>query len=303
MLVDQPSPLETSVPAAENRGVIVSMATLYVLWSTTYMAIAVAVETLPPFLMAGTRFLIAGVLFYAWLRMRGEKRPPMRQWVNAGVIGVFLLVGGNGFLTLAETSISSGTAAILVSTSSIWTTLFAGFAGMRPRPMEWLGIACGMTGVVLLNLNDTTLQASPIGAGLVLSGAMLWAAGSIISLRLEMPRSGMSTAVQLLVAGVVMLAASPFLGEELPAAPSAASLLAFVYLIGVSIAGFTAYNFALRNARPALATSYVYVNPMLAVTLGAVFLGEAVTASTLGAMAFVVTGVLLVIFARRLRRR
>lgn len=278
------------------------MATLYVLWSSTYLAIRIGVHELPPLGMAGWRFLVAGAILFGILLVRREPMPSPRQARNAAFIGLFLVVGGNGLVTVAEKTVASGTAAILVATSSLWTTLLAGFLGIRPRPLEWIGIAVGMAGIVLLNANDVSLETSAVGVALVLLASLLWAVGSILSLRLEMPKSGlMSTAVQMLGAGLVLAIASPLFGERLPVAPSTSALLAWGYLVFAGLAGFTAYNYALRNARPAVATSYVYVNPVLAVLLGAVILGESVTGFTIAAMGLVVAGVAFVLFAKTKR--
>lgn len=276
------------------------MGTLYVLWSSTYLAIRIGVHELPPLGMAGWRFVTAGAMLLALLRARREPWPTRTQARNAAFIGLFLVVGGNGLVTVAEKTVASGTAAILVATSSLWTTLLAGFLGIRPRPLEWIGIAVGLAGIVLLNAKDVSLETSPIGVALVLLASLLWAAGSILSLRLDMPQSGlMSTAVQMLAAGLVLAGASPLFGERLPDAPSIDAILAWAYLVFAGLAGFTAYNYALRNARPAMATSYVYVNPVLAVLLGAVLLGESVTGYTVAAMGLIVAGIAFVFMAKR----
>lgn len=289
----------TTLPKKSQAGLVLAMGTLYVLWSSTYLAIRIGVHELPPLGMAGWRFLVAGAILLAVLLIRKEALPTLSQARNAAFIGLFLVVGGNGLVTVAEKTVASGTAAILVATSSLWTTLLAGFLGIRPRPLEWIGIAVGMAGIVLLNAKNVSLETSPLGVSLVLLASLLWAAGSILSLRIEMPKSGlMSTAVQMLGAGLVLAVASPLFGESVPAAPSASAILAWAYLVLAGLAGFTAYNYALRNARPAVATSYVYVNPVLAVLLGAVMLGESVTGYTIAAMGLVVAGVGFVLFAK-----
>ncbi len=286
-----------------RRRVVLAMVTLYVLWSSTYLAIRIAVESLPPFLMAGARFAVAGSVLYAALHLRGVAAPSLRQWRNAGLIGLFLVLGGNGLVTLAETTVHSGTAAILVSTSSLWTTMLGGFIGLPRRRLEWAGIAVGLSGVVLLHMQDLDHLGSPFGIGLVLTAAVLWASGSILSLRLDLPDAVMSTAVQMLVAGGAMLVLGALLGERIPHAPTPDSLWAFGYLIFVAMSGFTAYNYAIRHARPAVATSYVYVNPVLAVLLGALVLGEPITPTTVAAMAIIVSGVILVVLPGALRRK
>ena len=271
---------------------------LYLIWGSTYLAIRVALESYPPFLMAGTRFLIAGGAFYAFLRWRGMAAPTRAQWINAGVTGTLLLGMGNGFVCFAEQSVTSGLAAVAVAAMPLFAALFGGLYGQWPRRMEWFGLAVGLAGVVLLNLGGG-MAAAPVGAIALLVAAMAWAFGSVWSRRRDMPPAAMNTAAQMLVGGTVLFVGALLFGERFPAAPSMASTLSVVYLAAMgSLVAFTAYLYLLNTVRPALATSYAYVNPPVAVLFGAMLGGEVVHAFDLTAMAVILGGVALIALAR-----
>ena len=272
-----------------------AFAALYLIWGSTYLAIRIGVESWPPLMLAGVRFLIAGVLFYAWLRWRGVPSPSAREWRAAGLIGTLLLVGGNGGVSVAEhLGVASGVAALAVATMPLFALLFGLFWGQRARLLEWAGILLGLLGIVLLNLGSN-LQASPLGAALLVFAAASWAFGSVWSRYLPLPAGPMASAAQMLVAGAVLLVLSPLTGERLTQMPSLAgwAVLAYLVVFG-SIVAFSAYLYLLKTVRPAAATSYAYVNPVVAVLLGIFFAGERIVAAEWLAMLVIVGGVVLI---------
>ncbi len=272
---------------------------VYIIWGSTYLAIRWAVQGLPPFFMAGARFLIAGALLFVFLRLRGTPLPRSKEWGGAALVGVLLLVGGNGLVALAEQWVVSSVAALAIATTPLWAVLFARIWGRWPRRLEWLGLALGFLGIILLNLGST-LHANLLGTALLLLAAGSWALGSVWSQHLPLPASGpMSSAVEMLTAGVVLPILGLAHGEHLTWPAPAASLWALVYLIVFgSLVAFSAYVYLLRHVRPSLATSYAYVNPLVAVILGASLAGEAITWQVLAALLFILTGVVLVALGR-----
>jgi len=278
-----------------------SLFALYLIWGSTYLAIRVALESYPPFLMAGTRFLVAGIAFYAFLRMRGMPAPTRAQWLNAAITGTLLLGMGNGLVCYAEQSVASGLAAVAVAAMPLFAALFGGLYGQWPRRMEWLGLGVGFAGVVLLNLGGGMAGAT-LGAIALLVAAMSWAFGSVWSRHRNMPPAAMNTAAQMLTGGTVLFVGALLFGERFPAAPSMASTLSLAYLaVFGSLIAFTAYLYVLNTVRPALATSYAYVNPPVAVLFGALLGGETVHGFDLVAMAVILGGVGLIALAREKR--
>ena len=268
---------------------------LYVIWGSTYLVIRIGVESWPPLLMAGLRFLVAGSLLYGWLRLRGVPAPNLVQWRNAGLLGVLMLGCGNGGVTLAEhRGVASGVAALAIATVPLFTLLFGLFWGQRNTRLEWAGIFLGLLGIVLLNAGSN-LQASPLGALVVLFSAATWAFGSVLSRYLTLPAGAMTSAAEMLVGGVALLLVSLFSGERLETWPNLSGWLALGYLtLFGSIIGFSAYLYLLKTVRPAAATSYAYVNPPIAVLLGIVFAGEQIGHEEWLAMAVILAGVVLI---------
>ncbi len=285
-------------PPQRNWLIPLALLSLYLVWGSTYLAIRIALESWPPFLMAAIRFAIAGGLMYAWLRWRGVAPPTRRQWRNAAIVGTLLLLGGNGLVCYAEQSVSSGIAAVAVASMPLFATVFNGLYGEWPQRYEWLGLVIGFGGVVLLNLGST-LSGSRIGAVALVMAAALWALGSSWSRRQDMPQGPMSTAAQMLCASVALALTATLSGERLPAHPTPTATLAIGYLVVFgSIIGFSAYIFLLRSVRPALSTSYAYVNPPVAVLFGVLLGGEHVGPVDLAGMGVILLGVILVILAR-----
>jgi drug/metabolite transporter (DMT)-like permease len=279
--------------------VALALLAVYLVWGSTYLAMRVALETIPPFLMSGPRFVVAGALMYFVARLRGAPRPSRAEWVSCAKVGTLLLTMGNGAVALAEQSVTSSVAAIVVASMPIWAAVVGRFAGARTTGREGLGLALGFLGVVLLNLGG---QLHFDARGLVLLVApVAWAAGSVWSSRLPMPRGSMAPAMEMIVAGGSMLLLAVATGERMDHVPSSRSLAALAYLtVFGSIVALTAYTWLLRNTRPAVATSYAYVNPLVAVLLGAYAGGEAIHATSIAAALVSLAGVALI--AKRTRR-
>ncbi len=267
---------------------------VYLIWGSTYLAIRWMVETIPPLLGNGIRLVVAGAILYAWLRREGIPRPERRLWLNSTMVGTLLFVGGLGQVSIAESiGIGSGVAATAIAMTPVWASLSAGIWGDWPGRKEWLGLAIGVAGTVVLSREGDFL-AQPTGLVLVVVAPMLWSLGSVWSNHLAMPEGSMRTALVMLCGGGALLVAGLIRGEVL-VEPSTASALSLAYLsIFGSLIAFSAYAYLLRVVRPALATSYAYVNPIVAIVLG-VWLGrETITGSAWIALPLIVTAVALI---------
>ncbi|MFG0802690.1 drug/metabolite exporter YedA [Leclercia adecarboxylata] len=274
---------------------------LYIIWGSTYFVIRIGVESWPPLMMAGVRFLSAGVLLLAFLFLRGHRLPPLRPLLNATLIGILLLAVGNGFVTVAEhQNVPSGIAAVVVATVPLFTLCFSRMFGIKTRKLEWLGIAIGMAGIILLN-SGGNLSGNPWGALLILMGSMSWAFGSVYGSRIELPSGMMAGAIEMVTAGIVLLAASMLSGEKLTALPDTSGFLAVGYLVIFgSVIAINAYMFLIRNVSPAVATSYAYVNPVVAVLLGTGLGGESLSAVEWMALGIIIMAVVLVTLGKYL---
>jgi len=291
-----------SSPVADSRVMVpLALFALYVIWGSTYLGIRFALESYPPFLLAGYRFLGAGIALFAFLRLRGIAAPTLRQWRNAAITGVLLLGFGNGLVCFAEQHVSSGIAAVAVASLPLFAALFSGMYGEWPSRRETIGLVIGFMGVIVLNLG-TSLSGSRIGAIALLVAAMSWAFGSVWSRRQDMPAGPMNTAAQMLCASVAILIVGYATGEHMPAHPTVRATAAVIYLaIFGSIVAFSAYLYVLKHTRPALATSYAYVNPPVAVLFGVLFAGEAVGPYDLAGMAIILLGVAAITLAKQRR--
>ena len=289
---------------ADSRVLVpLALLALYIIWGSTYLGIRIALESYPPFLLAGLRFLAAGVLLFAFLRLRGVALPTARQWRNAAITGILLLGFGNGLVCFAEQRVSSGIAAVAVASMPLFSALFSGMYGEWPSRRETLGLVIGFVGVVVLNLGSG-LSGSHIGAIALLVASMSWAFGSAWSRRQDMPAGPMNTAAQMLCASAAMLLVGVITGEKLPAHPTVRATAALVYLaLFGSIIAFSAYLYVLKHARPALATSYAYVNPPVAVLFGVLLASERVGPYDLAGMAVILLGVGAITLARQRRAR
>ncbi|EJC1151787.1 drug/metabolite exporter YedA [Cronobacter sakazakii] len=274
---------------------------LYIIWGSTYFAIAVGVKSWPPFMMAGVRFLCAGVLLLTYLLATGHKLPARRPMLNAALIGVLLLAVGNGFVTVAEHQhVPSGIAAVMVATVPLFSLIFSRFFGIQTRKLEWLGVAIGLAGIVLLN-SGGNLNGNPWGALLILIGSLSWAFGSVYGSRIELPTGMMAGAIEMLAAGLVLMVASLLTGERITAMPDLSGFLAVGYLaLFGSVIAINAYMYLIRNVSPAVATSYAYVNPVVAVLLGTGFGGESLSQIEWIALGVIIVAVLLVTLGKYL---
>lgn len=284
-----------SAAAAPQRpsplAVAVALAAVYVVWGSTYYAMRLALGGLPPFLMAGGRFLLAGAILYGALRLRGAPSPTRSGWLAAAKVGGLLLVVGNGAVAYAQQWVNSSLAAVVVSTMPLWAALFARLVGERPSRAEWLGLLIGFIGVVILNAGGE-LNAQGPRAMVLLIAPVSWAIGSVWSRRLPLPAGPMASAAQMLVAGAGMLLIGALRGEHVMHAPPPSAIAAFFYLVVFgSLVGFSAYTWLLTHVRPALATSYAYVNPLIALLLGGGLGGEHISRLTVVAATVIIVGV------------
>ena len=296
------SEYRASLPAIWSALIVV-----YLIWGSTYLAIRYAVETTPPFLMAAVRFLISGGFLYALRRFKGDPRPEAVEWRSAAIIGIFLLVGGNGGVAWAEQFVTSSLAALLVATVPLWMVLIDTFrpAGKRPGLMAIGGILIGFVGVVLLigSAASGADTANLSGAVALILASLSWATGSIYSKSAKLPPSQLlGTGMQMLAGGVALMLLAIVRGEwsgfEL-AAVSPRSALALAYLTVIGSSAFVAYVWLLRVAPTPLVATYAYVNPLVAVLLGYFLAQESMTVHTLLAAGLIIGSVALVSTPRR----
>ena len=302
-------PSTLPIKPASRGSIVAAFAAVYVIWGSTYLAIRYAIETLPPFLMAGVRFVIAGLLVYVWVAWReGAARSTAREWGQSAIVGAFLLLGGNGAVVWAEQRVPSGIAALLVATLALWMVLLEWVRpnGTRPTLPVIGGVLLGLAGVGILVGPQQLVGGSavdPAGALALLAASLSWAIGSLASRSPRMPRSVMlGTATQMLAGGAMLLVAGALRGEATNIrweAMSAESLAGLAYLVVFgSLVGFTAYIWLLGHVSAASASTYAYVNPVVAVLLGWAIAGEAVGGRTLAAGAVIVLAVVLITVGR-----
>lgn len=284
--------------------VIAAFAAVYLIWGSTYLAIRFSVETLPPLLSSGARWLIAGGLLYAWVRLRGTPAPSLKQWLPTAIVGALVLVGGNGGVVWAEQFVPSGLAALLVATVPLWMALlqWAGRGGARPTGRLALGLIMGFGGVGLL-VSPADLvgggRVEPLGAAVLLFASFSWALGSLYSRNARLPRAPLlATAMQMLSGGFFQALIGLGMGELSRFDPSSVaprSVVALGYLIVFgSLVGFSAYIWLLRVSTPALVSTYAYVNPVIAVLLGWALAGEPLTLRVIVAAGIILAAVMLI---------
>lgn len=292
-----------AAPVRAGWAVAAALAIVYVVWGSTYLGIRFALEGgFPPLLaVSGSRFVVAGAVLFAFLRWRGVAAPTRAHWKNLAVMGALLLLVGNGGVVLAEETVSSGLAAVAVASVPLWMGLFGAMRGQHPSRGEWLGIVVGFAGVVWLNAGGS-LTATPTGLVLLLIAPIAWAYGSVWSRGRELPSPFMAAAAQMLLAGFMLMAAGLLRGERFDSDWTVQGALAVGYLaVFGSIIAFTAYVWLLHNVRSVLAGSYAYVNPVIAVALGAWLANERFSAGEFGAMAVILAGVVIITLAKARR--
>src|ERR1043165_2661950 len=286
--------------------VVLCFAAVYILWGSTYLGIRLAIETLPPFLMAGTRFTLAGVILLTWSRLKGERfLSALSQWQKALIVGGLLLLCGNGGVTWAERYIATSLAALLVSTEPLWVVILNWIlTRRRPNSKVLLGVLIGLVGVTFLvsdglSRGNGNSWVSLVGGGVVILAGFAWAAGSVYSnLKPIDASTSMTSGMQMFCGGCLLLLlalGSGDFGRLNLANASWTSIGAFFYLlIFGSLVGFTAYSWLLNNVTPAMATTYAYVNPVVAVFLGWLIAGEPLTRRMLFAAAVIISSVVLI---------
>jgi len=296
---------------ASRSQIVAAFASIYVIWGSTYLAIRYAVQTIPPFLMGGFRFVISGAALYAWARYRGAARPSRIHWRNAIIAGGFLLVGGNGAVVWAEQFVPSGMTALLVSILPFWLVIIEWVRPPRRRPAAavLIGLIVGFIGIIVLvgpgNLGGHG-DVRPIGALVLILGSLSWAIGSFFSRDADLPASGLlTTGMEMLGGGALMLIVGILSGELSHFAishVSMASAMGLLYLVTFgSLLGFTSYIWLLDKVSPARLGTYAYVNPIVAVLLGWAIAGERLSFRTAIAAAIVICAVALITTARSAR--
>lgn len=302
--------MSASRPAREGPTgrVIAAFAIVYVVWGSTYFGIRYAVESIPPFLMGGSRFVVAGLVLFAWAQRKGFTWPARRQWRDAAISGTLMLLGGNGGVTWAEKTIPSSVAALIVAIVPLWMVLleWGEPAGKRPTIRVSAGLAIGFTGVAFLVLNGKGYEGNdlnPWGVAAIIAATIAWASGSVFSRHADKPASAfVSTGIQMISGGGVMMVFGLSLGEGSQfrlSAVTAVSAWAWIYLtVFGSLVAFTAYVWLLQVSTPSRVSTTSFVNPLIAVVLGCALGGEPFTANILVSTAMILLAVILI-----LRRR
>ena len=293
-------------PAASLLAIWGAMLSVYIVWGSTYLAIRFAVQSMPPFLMAGFRFLLAGAILYIWRRLRGDAPPRLVHWRSAAIVGVFLLLGGNGGVVWAEQRVVSGVAALIVGAAPLWMILIDWVRGIyRPSWVVVLGVLVGFAGIVVLvgpaELTGLHGSIDPLGAGVLLLASVFWAVGSLYSRKADLPSSALlGTAMEMLTGGAALAVVGTLTGEWSRLDLSAVTLpsllgLGYLVIFG-SLVGFTAYTWLLRVAPTTLVSTYAYVNPVVAILMGNLLASEPLTPRILLAAAVIVGAVALITF-------
>jgi len=295
----------TSTAHPSRASIVLAFAAIYIIWGSTFLAIRYAVETIPPFFMAGCRFVTAGAALYLWIRVSGATRPSRRDWPGTALIGALLLVTGNGGLCWSERRVPSGGASLLLASIPIWMVLLDSLRkdGTKLGARVVGGMALGVAGLTLLvgpaHMWGST-RVDPIGAGVLMFSSFSWALGSVLSHKVKLPPSPfLAAAMEMLTGGALLLLLGVLSGESRElhfAAVALRSALGLAYLIAAgSLLGFTAYFWLLRTVPTARVSTYAFVNPAVAVFLGWAFGSEALSVRELLASATIIAGVALII--------
>jgi drug/metabolite transporter (DMT)-like permease len=277
--------------------IIAALFCTYFIWGSTYLAIRFGIESFPPFLMAGLRFTIAGAILYAVMRYLGAPNPTPQQWLGASIVGVLLPALGNGTVCYVQQTVSSSVAALSIATAPIWMAIFSSFWGHKITAKEWLGIAIGLVGIVLLNLGGS-FSGDFLSAFLLIFAAASWSFGSVWGKHLAMPQGLMASGAQMFAGGIALMIASVVAGETWPQHITAKSWGALMFLIVLgSLIAYSAYQYLLKTVRPLVASSNTFVNPIVAFGVGIWLANEHVTKMELIALAVILVGVFLVLTA------
>lgn len=288
---------------------------VYIVWGSTYLAIRFTIETIPPFISAGIRFLVAGVILYAWRRLSGDPAPKKIEWRSAAIVGLLLLLGGNGALVWAEQHIPSGIASVFIATTPLWMVLIESLrpGGTRSNWLTWLGVLVGLFGIALLaNPWQAHTAASPplnpIGILVLLIGALSWSIGSLYSRNAHLPDSPiLGTGMEMLVGSAGLFAFATLIGEwkqfDLTTISlRSASGLTYLIIFGSGV-GFVAYTWLLRNAPISIVSTYAYVNPVVAILLGSAIANEPLETIEIISAAIIIAGVVIITSSKSLTQR
>ena len=294
--------------ASPNRtALVLAFLCIYVVWGSTYLAIRFGLESIPPFMLGGMRFLVAGGALFGWARWRGAPAPSRVEWRNAALIGALLLFCGNGAVSWSEQRVSSGMTSLLVASVPIWIVLCEVVMGQRPRLLKWIGVIIGLLGVGLLVMptdgDFSHMVVDPMGALVLTGGSLAWAVGSLYARRATLPSSAaLASGMQMLVGGTMLIGLAAATGQLSTFASRVAdgtmltsALLGLCYLIVFgSVLGFSTYVWLVKVASPTAVGTYAYVNPVVAVLLGMAILSEPLPKQALLATMVIVTGLVLV---------
>lgn len=293
-------PLNRSLPTAS--WLIPALLACYLVWGSTYLAIRFALVSFPPYFQMGSRFVLAGVLLLAWMRWRGAVWPTRNEWRNAAIVGCLMLAAAMGWLASAQQHIGSGLIATFIAVVPMVVCAFGLAVGKRPTRLELAGMALGAVGVLLL-VRGASFAASPVGIALIVGSVIAWSLGSVLqTTRLPLAPGPMGFASEMLCGGVVLMMISLAMGEQPIWPPQPLALAAWAYLVVFgSLVAFSAYLYLLANASPAVATSYAFVNPVIALALGVTFGGEVVSSGEWLACMVILAGVVLIFFSKAKR--
>jgi drug/metabolite transporter (DMT)-like permease len=275
--------------------VVAALIIVWVVWGSTYLAIKIGVQSLPPFMLTSGRFLLAGVLLLVLARLRREAWPSVIQWRNAFIVGALMMGGGVGLTSFAEQTNSSSLTTVIVAAGSLANLFAVGLiVGEWPGRREWAGVAVALCGTLLLAF-DGDIQAAPAAAAVQIGAVTCWAVGTALTRRLQLSSGAMGNASQMLAGGAVVGLVSVLWREQLPSAVPMAAVGAWLYLALIgSVLAYSAYMHLVKNARPALTTSYSYVNTVVALVLGYFVLNERVSVPALAAVALILVGVVMI---------
>ena len=295
------SVLSSRAPIASPAPLLIAcLAATWLVWGSTYLAIKFALLSFPPFLQMGTRFVFAGVLLMAWMRWRGAPWPNARQWRNASIVGALMLGGGMGGTAYAEVTVGSGLVVAFIAVVPLMIAALNRVYGVRPGRLELAGIVVGLAGVLLLT-QGAGFQASPAGLAAIALACITWSIGSVLSQRnLPLAPGATGFASEMICGGVVLLLMSALHGETPQWPPQPAAVAAWFYLVVFgSLIAFNAYMVLLAQASAGLASSYTFVNPVIAMLLGVAVAGEVVTQYEWLAAGVVLVGVVLMLRGSR----
>ncbi len=278
--------------------IVIALFCTYFIWGSTYLAIRFGIESFPPFLMAGVRFTVAGVILYTVMRFMGSENPTLSEWKGASIVGLLLPALGNGTVCYVQQTVSSSVAALAIATAPIWMAIFSSVWGHHITRQEWVGIFLGVLGIGLLNLGGS-LHGDYVSALLLIFAAASWSFGSIWGKHLPMPKGLMGAACQMIAGGIALMIASTYFNESWPENISAKSWGAMLFLIVLgSIVAYSAFQYLLKAVRPLIASSNTFVNPVVAFAVGIWFANEHVTQNEVIALAVILLGVALILTSK-----